>query len=70
VPRFDLTVQSGFDRATYTQRQAQRQTAMVLTLERGIATGGGIMLHEESIAIHESGAAYLSTRPGPEMICL
>jgi len=70
VPRFDLTAQSGSDRATYTQRLAQRQTAMVLTLERGIATGGSIMLHEENIAKRESSAAYLSPRPGPEMICL
>ncbi|WP_299872469.1 hypothetical protein [uncultured Sulfitobacter sp.] len=70
MPRFDLTAQFGSDRATYTQRLAQRQTALVLTLGPGIATDRGIMLHEENIAIHESSAACLSPRPGPEMACL
>lgn len=46
------------------------EPGMVLTLEPGIATGGGIMVHEENIVIRESGAEYLSPRSGPEMICL
>lgn len=46
------------------------EPGMVLTLEPGIATGGGIMVHEENIVITEAGAEYLSPRLGEEMVGL
>ena len=46
------------------------EPGMVLTLEPGIATPGGILVLEENIVIDEGGAAYLSPRVGSEMVCL
>lgn len=46
------------------------EPGMVLTLEPGIATTGGIMVHEENIVIRQNGAAYLSPRSGPELVCI
>ena len=42
------------------------QAGMVLTLEPGLAFGGGkIMLHEENIVIREDGAELLTRRAAP-----
>lgn len=40
---------------------------MVLTLEPGIATAGGVLVHEENIAITETGARWLSTPAAAEI---
>lgn len=46
------------------------EPGMVLTLEPGIATAGGIMVHEENIVITATGARFLSPRLSPQMVCL
>ena len=44
---------------------------MVLTLEPGIATKDGrMMVHEENIVITETGAEYLSTPAGADIVVL
>jgi len=44
---------------------------MVLTLEPGIETRDGkMMVHEENIAITETGAEFLNTPAGPDMVVL
>lgn len=40
---------------------------MVLTLEPGTSTDGGILVHEENIVITETGAAFLSVRAPTEI---
>ncbi|TCK99260.1 Xaa-Pro aminopeptidase [Shimia isoporae] len=43
------------------------ETGMVLTLEPGISVGNKILVHEENIAITETGARFLSPRIGREL---
>lgn len=53
------------------QDQTVLEPGMVLTLEPGIALEGGkIMVHEEDIAITETGAEYLSTPAMREIVVL
>jgi len=46
------------------------EEGMVLTLEPGIATPGGILVHEENIVVTPGGARYLSTPSEPEIAVL
>lgn len=46
------------------------EPGMVLTLEPGIETEGGIMVHEEDILITAGAPRYLSPRTGPEVATL
>ena len=46
------------------------EPGMVLTLEPGIETKGGIMVHEEDILITAGAPRYLSPRTGPEVATL
>lgn len=43
------------------------EAGMVLTLEPGVAVGEKILVHEENIAITETGARFLSPRAGREL---
>ncbi len=46
------------------------EEGMVLTLEPGIATPGGILVHEENIVVTPGGARYLSPPSEPEIAVL
>lgn len=43
------------------------EAGMVLTLEPGLETSGGVLVHEENIVITETGARYLSPVAGREI---
>jgi len=47
--------------------QTVLEPGMILTLEPGLAVGGGIMVHEEDILITEGAPVFLSPRAGPEI---
>lgn len=44
------------------------EPGMVLTLEPGIATGGGMMVHEENIVITQDGCRFLSPRADRNLV--
>ena len=46
------------------------QPGMVLTLEPGLDTGSGVIVHEENIVITDTGARYLSPRAAGELPAL
>ena len=46
------------------------EAGMVLTLEPGVGTSGGIIVHEENIAITTTGARYLTPVAAREAVVL